>query len=262
MTAYSIRERLAGMSGTCADRRLALVAGGSGHLGSAIARELSRRGWRLGVHCHSRRQVADRVASGCDPPRGGEGAFVLEADLRSRAGADELLADFEAEAGEAPRLLVAAAGIVRDAPLLRTSAADWDETVAVNLSGPAWLLRAAAERWASSGGGHAILLGSYAGTAGREGGAAYSASKAALVGLARSVARELGPKGVRVNVVIPPFVAEGMGRAASPAFVEEARARSVLGSTGSAEDFARFVAALATTGAVSGQVLHADARIV
>lgn len=234
-----------------------LVAGGSGKLGGAIARELSGRGWTVGVHFNTRREAAEQVAADC------EGGFTLQADLRTRASADALVAEFETKAGAAPGLLVAATGIVRDAPLLRTSEADWDETVAVNLSGPAWLLRAAARRWRRRGtsGGQAILIGSYAGVAGRAGGAAYSASKAALTGLARSVARELGPKGVRVNVVVPPFVEEGMGGLASPAFVEEARRRSALGRTGSAEELARFVAALAETEGITGQVLHADSRI-
>ncbi len=235
--------------------RLALVAGGSGHVGGAISRELARRGWTVGVHFNSNRASAERVAAAC------EGAFVLQADLRSRESADALVADFVKKAGEAPALVVAATGIVRDAPLLRSSEADWDETMAVNLTGPAWLLRAAADEMRESG-GHAILIGSYAGVAGREGGAAYSASKAALTGLARSAARELGPKGIRVNVVIPPFLDGGMGERASPAFVEEARGRSVMGKIGSAEELARFVADLAETEGVSGQVLHADGRIV
>jgi 3-oxoacyl-[acyl-carrier protein] reductase len=170
------------------------------------------------------------------------------------------VADFVETASAAPSLVVAAAGVTRDAPLLRTSETDWDEVIAVNLAGVAWLLRAAARRWRKTG-GHAILVGSYAGVTGRVGGAAYSASKAALSGLARSVARELGARGVRVNVVIPPFVEAGMGAGARGAFVEEMRRRSVLGRPGSAADFARFVAALADTEGVTGQVLHADGRI-
>jgi len=236
-----------------------LVAGGSGRLGGAVAVELARRGWLVGVHCHARRAEAERVAAEC-----GGGAFALGADLRSRPAADNLVAGFVERAGAAPGCLVVATGLARDAPLIAARESDWDETVAVNLSGLAWLLRAAAARWveADPPGGQAVLIGSNAGLAGREGGAAYGASKAALMGLMRSVARELGGRGVRVNVLIPPFIPEGMGLAASEAFRKKARRESVAGRTGSAEEFARFVADMAETRGVSGQVLAADTRIL
>lgn len=239
--------------------RLALVAGGSGYLGGAVARELARRGWLVGVHCFRHRERAEAVVA--------EGeAFVVAGDLTIAREAERVMAEFESAAGGPPGLVVAATGVVRDAPLLRLSERDWDAVVRVNLLAPANLLRAAAARWVTSGGGHAVLLGSYAGLVelggGRAGGAAYSASKAALVGLARSVARELGPAGVRVNVVIPPLVEEGMAEAASESFVREMRARSVMNRTGDAGEFARFVADLAETEGISGQVLHADTRIV
>jgi len=243
------------------NRRLCLVAGASGRLGGEIARELARRGWAVGLHWHSRREAASAAARDCRTS--GARAFELQADLRSPEAAEELVSALEREAGVAPLLLVVASGISLDAPFLRTAEADWDESIAVNCSGPARLLRACARRWVlAPGGGQAILLGSHAAVTGREGGAAYSASKAALVGLARSVARELGGSGVRVNVVLPPFVPEsGMGAGASPGFAEEARRLSVLGRHGSARELARFVADLAETEGVSGQVLAADSRI-
>ena len=267
--------------------RLALVAGASGHLGGAVAVELARRGWRVGVHYHRGRRRAERVvtemerarctAEGAAGPQDPGEALVLGGDLTVRAEAERVVAEFEGAAGAPPRVLVVATGVVRDAPLLRTSEPDWDEVLAANLTAPANILRAAASRWASkleegargvASGGHAILLGSYAALAGRAGGAAYSASKAALIGLARSVARELGPAergGVRVNVAIPPLVTggdeAGMGAAVPEEFAGEMRARSVTGRTGDAGDFARFVACLAESEGVSGQVLAADSRV-
>lgn len=248
---------------------LALVAGGSGLLGGAVSVELARRGWLVGVHFFRGRERAEAVVTrmmgaGCDqaarrhPHSRG---FVLGGDLTVRDEAERVVGEFETAAGGAPDVLVVATGVVRDAPLLRTREADWDAVVRANLLAPANVLRAAASRWETTGGGHAILLGSLAGLAGRAGGAAYSASKAALVGLARSVACELGAKGVRVNVVIPPFVTGGMGAAASEDFARRMRARSVLGRTGDAEEFAKFVADLAETRGVSAQVLCADSRV-
>jgi len=235
--------------------RSCLVAGGSGHIGGAIAREMAWRGWDVGIHWRTVREAAQRVAEDCADSSAR--AFVLRADITSRAAADALLADFESRAGAPPDALVCACGIFRDAPFLRASEKDWDDTMAANLSGPTWLVRAAAERWAAIGGG-----GSHAARAGRMGGAAYAASKAALEGLARSVSRELGPAGVRVNVVIPPFIEQGMGARAGSDFVSSARTRSVLGRSGKADEFARLVAALAEAEGVSGQIVNLDSRIV
>ena len=256
-------------------KRLALVAGGSGFLGGAVATELARRGWFVGVHFFRGRERAEAVVQAIRAhcQRAGGEACVLSGDLTVGDEAERVAAEFEKAAerllgtppGRPPELVVVATGVVRDAPLLRTSEADWDAVVAANLLAPVNVLRAAALKWQTTGGGHAILIGSYAGLVelggGRAGGAAYSASKAALVGLARSLARELGPAGVRVNVVIPPLVTQGMGTGASAEFIEEMRSRSVLGRTGDAEEFARFVADLAETEGVSGQVLGADSRI-
>ena len=235
------------------------VTGGSGHIGGAIAREMAWRGWDIGVHWRTVREAAEHVANECADA--GSRAFVLRADHTSRATADALVAEFEQEAGAPPDVLVCAYGIFRDAPFLRAQESDWDATMAANLSGPAWLLRATAKRWVEGDGGHAILVGSYAAEAGRLSGAAYAASKAALVGLARSVSRELGKAGVRVNVVVPPFMEHGMGASAGGDFVAQARARSVLGTSGSADEFAKLVASLAETEGVSGQIVGLDSRI-
>ena len=241
-------------------KRSCLVAGGSGHIGGAIAREMAWRGWDIGVHWRTVREAAEHVANECADA--GSRAFVLRADLTSRATADALVAEFESCAGAPPDVLVCAYGIFRDAPFLRAQESDWDATMAANLSGPAWLLRAAAKRWVEGDGGHAILVGSHTARAGRVGGAAYAASKAALVGLARSVARELGPDGVRVNVVIPPFIEQGMGATASAGFASSARAQSVLGRSGTADELAKLVATLAEAENVSGQIVSLGSRIV
>jgi 3-oxoacyl-[acyl-carrier protein] reductase len=144
--------------------------------------------------------------------------------------------------------------------LVRTSEASWDETLAVNLSSCAWLIQVAAADWGREGRGHAVLVGSHAGMAGRAGGAAYAASKAALVGLARCVARELGPQGILANVVVPPVMLGGMAGSASASFVQGALGASVAGRAGSAEECAMAICDLLGRTETSGQVLAFDSR--
>lgn len=252
-------------SGT-ASSRTALVAGGSGAIGSRIAPELARRGWVVGVHYFTGKERAEEVVRECldagvRRAGGGPAAAAFGADLRRPEGAARLLDEFEAALGGPPGLAVFAVGASRDGPLVRMSEGDWDEQLALNLSACAWFVREAARRMLGApGSGQMVLIGSYAGLRGRARGAAYSAAKAGLVGLARAAAAELGPEGVRVNVVVPGVAADGMAGGIAPAFLEEARRRSVLGSLGSADELARLVAELAGTQRVSGQVITFDSR--
>jgi 3-oxoacyl-[acyl-carrier protein] reductase len=204
------------------------------------------------------RKGAEAVATACR--EAGAQAVVLQGDLSSRDEARRVVAEFEGACGAVARAVVCAVGGAKDEPLLRTSEDSFDASVATNLSASAWLLQAACERWCD-GGGHAVLLGSFAGAVGRVGGAGYAASKAGLVGLARAVAREFGDRGVRVNVVVPPFVRVGMGAEASEAFAEREMARSALRRSGDAREFAAFVMDVLATAGITGQVLSADSRI-
>jgi 3-oxoacyl-[acyl-carrier protein] reductase len=248
------RDREAPQAAAC------LITGGSGTLGGAIALALASRGRIVGIQYRARRDAAERIVE--EARARGATAFALQADLGTRTSALRLVDEFAERAGAPPAELVAAQGIVHDEPMLRTPEASWDKIIDVNLTGAAWLLQAVCSRWAeASCGGHALFLGSHAAEAGRAGAAAYAASKAALVGLVRSVARELGATGVRANVIVPPFVEDGMGASASTAFVADAVRASLTGSTGSAEDFARFVADMMDCPGISGQVLVADTRI-
>jgi len=235
-----------------------LVAGGSGALGGAIARAAARRGYVVGVHYYRHRERANETASAC--AAAGGRAVVVQGDLRLRNEARRVLEDFEDACGGVPRAVVCAVGGAKDEPVLRTSEDSFTSSVELNLTAPTWLLQAACNRWAECG-GHAVVLGSFAGSVGRTGGAAYAAGKAGLVGLMRSVAREFGWRGVRVNIVVPPFVRQGMGAAASDEFVRAETSRSLLGRTGDAESFAAFVMDVVAAKGITGQVISGDSRI-
>ncbi len=156
--------------------------------------------------------------------------------------------------------VIACAGIIRDHVLWKLSDDDWRAVLAVNLDGAFHLLRAAAPHFKARAGGAAVLISSISAERGRFGQANYAASKAGMIGLAKTAARELGRYGTRVNVVAPGFIDTPMTRTL-PAAARDAEAKeSVLGRIGVPEDVAGTVLFLCSRLAahVTGQVLRVD----
>jgi len=210
-----------------------LVTGGKGGLGSAIARAF--------------REAGDEVL---DPGRD-------ELDV----GDPGSVASFFEAAG-ALDLLVANAGVADDRLLARLSAADWDRMLGVNLHGAARCARAAARAMLRRRRGHLVFVSSHSALHPPAGQAAYAAAKAGLLGLARSLARELGPANLRVNVVMPGFLETPMTAAVGP----ERRAAVVrdhaLGRLNSPPEVAAFLLHLhRRLPHTSGQVFQLDSRI-
>ena len=158
-------------------------------------------------------------------------------------------------------VLVHAAGVSRDAVVWKLPVDDWDLVHDVNLRGAFLLLRHAIPVMRERGGGSVVLIGSINGSRGKRGTSAYSASKAGLVGLARSVAREVGRFGIRVNVVEPGWVRTPLTESLPPELREAALAETALGELVEPSDVAETVAFLASDGArrITGQVLRVDA---
>jgi 3-oxoacyl-[acyl-carrier protein] reductase len=216
--------------------RNALVIGSSGTLGGAIARELLARGFGVGLHYNTRREATE----------------ALSGEAQARA----LPAKIDA--------LVWAAGIVRDAPVLTLKEDDLRAVLKVDLTALFLLLKATSRQFMKQKAGSIIALSSHAARAGRLGGAAYAMAHSGMLALVKSTAREWGGLGVRINAVLPPFVADSaMGRQATPEFAAAAKARRALKpDTDGAQSVAQFVAALIENPATSGQVLSVDSRIV
>lgn len=156
-------------------------------------------------------------------------------------------------------VLVHAAGVSRDAVVWKLSVDDWDFVHSVNLRGAFLLIRHAVPIMRERGGGNIILIGSINGSRGKRGTSAYSASKAGLIGLARSVAREVGRFGIRVNVVEPGWVRTPLTEALPPEVRDAALAETVLGELVEPEDVAQMVAFLASSRRITGQVFRVDA---
>ena len=232
--------------------RVALVTGGASGIGLACARRLKADGARVAiVDADGRRLAALRKVFGV--------ADLYETDVADPEAARRTVADLLGRRGRLD-LLVLAAGICRDAVLWKMTDEAWDRVIAVDLSGAAHYLRAAAPALRRGRSGRVVLISSVNGRRGKFGQSNYAAAKAGLLGLARSAARELAANGVTVNVVEPGFTETPM-TANLPAEVRRrALGETPLGRAAQPEDIAAAVAFLVGPGAshVTGQALAVD----
>ncbi|GAB4307720.1 MAG: 3-oxoacyl-ACP reductase FabG [Roseovarius sp.] len=162
---------------------------------------------------------------------------------------------------DAPDILVNNAGITRDRTLLKMSVQEWAQVIEVNLTGAFNMIRAVAPGMAARGSGAIINITSINGIRGKIGQGNYAASKAGLIGLTRTAARELGRKGITVNAVAPGMVMTDMARALPPEILQRALDETALGRLAEPEDIAAAVVFLASDAAraITGQVLQVDA---
>lgn len=179
-----------------------------------------------------------------------------ELDVRSSVDADRYFARFERI-----DVLVNNAGLTGDKLFARLEEADWDAVLDTNLKGAFLCSRAAAKRMIKQRDGSIIQIGSYSALHPPIGQTAYAASKAGLIGLTKSLAKELGPRNIRVNCVLPGFLETRMTAALSEEARTAALARHALGRFNTVEEAARFVRALCSLTHVSGQVFQLDSRV-
>jgi len=226
--------------------RVALVTGGGGGIGRAVARRLAEAGAR----------VASMDRPGVAPVPDAENVPVDLADAASIAAAfDEL-----GRRVDGLDVVVHCAGITRDRVLWKMTDDEWNDVLRVNLDSAFHLLRLSVPRLRARGGGSVVLVSSINGERGKFGQANYAASKAGLIGLARTAAREAGTFGVRVNVVAPGMIETAMTRELPETARRDALEQTVLGRLGQPDDVARVVLFLAGSASrhVTGQVLRVD----
>jgi len=161
-------------------------------------------------------------------------------------------------------ILVNNAGITRDMLVMRLSEEDWDAVLTTNLKGAFLCAKAAVRPMMKARWGRIVSLSSVVGLAGNAGQANYAAAKAGLIGLTRSLARELGSRNVTANAVAPGFIVTDMTAGLSEKIKEEAQSQTPLGRLGTAEDVANAVAFFCSpeAGFITGQVLSVDGGMV
>lgn len=237
--------------------KTAVVTGGSRGIGRAVCLELARGGANV-VLCYAGNEAAAQETVRAVEALGAK-ALAVRCDVSDAARAEELVAA-AAEAFGRVDILVNNAGITRDNLLMRMSEEDFDAVVAANLKGTFLCMRAVSKRMLKQRYGRIVNLSSVVGLRGNAGQVNYAASKAGVIGMTKSLARELAPRGVTVNAVAPGFIETDMTAALPEAARAAAQGGIPMNRLGTPEDVARAVAFLASDEAayITGQVLAVD----
>ena len=236
--------------------KTAVITGGSRGLGEAIAYKLASMGADIAVICSSSVEAGEKVCEKCIQEFGVK-AKAYQCDVADFEAVKELAGLIKADFKTA-HILVNNAGITRDGLAVMMKEEDFDRVIAVNLKGTFNMIRHLAGLFIRNREGCIINITSVAGIMGNVGQCNYAASKAGLIGLTKTIAKELAPKGIRCNAVAPGFIATDM----TDNQTENPLLKMIpLGKMGEAEDVAEAVGYLATAKYVTGEVLRVDGGI-
>ena len=237
--------------------RVAFVTGGSRGIGRATAVALAAQGHRVAL-CYSQDEAGAKDTAVVIEAAGGS-ALAVCATVDDVAAVDAAFTEIEGAFGPV-EILVNNAGITRDGLIARMSDESWDAVLGVNLSGPFHTIRRAVPKMMRARFGRIVNVASVVAHAGGAGQANYAAAKAGLLGLSRSVARELGSRGITCNVVAPGPIVTGMTEAMGEEWLAGVGALVPLGRPGTAEECAAVIAFLCSdpAGYVTGALVPVD----
>lgn len=239
------------------EKKVAVVTGASRGIGRAIAAELARTGAFVVINYNGSKEKAEEVKAQIEA-EGGEAA-VYQCNVADFQACQIFFEEIIKTYGRVD-ILVNNAGITKDGLLMRMGEEDFDRVIDTNLKGTFNCIRHVSRQMLKQRGGRIINMASVVGISGNAGQANYAASKAGVIGLTKSVAKELASRGVTVNAIAPGFIETDMTEIL-PESVKEATSKMIpMGSFGKPEDIAKAAAFLASDGAryITGQVLSVD----
>ena len=233
-----------------------LITGGSRGIGTAVAKKLASLGADVAIVYSGNAEAADAVCHECRETYGVK-AQAYRCNVADFAAVKELVGKVKADFGTV-NILVNNAGITKDGLVATMREQDFDDVLSVNLKGTFNLIRHCTGIFLRNRGGRIINIASVTGIMGNAGQANYAASKAGIIGLTKSVARELAPRGITCNAVAPGFIDTDMTKGLQDSPLAAA---IPLGHMGTPEDVAGAVAYLACAGYVTGEVIRVDGGI-
>lgn len=231
----------------------AVITGASRGLGKELALTFGKNGYNVAMNYRTSHSEATNVADKM------QNALLIKADVGNMNQVEEMADAIYKKWGRVD-VLVNNAGITSDDLIIRLEEQKWDEVMKTNLKGCFNTIKCFSEIMKKTG-GHIINVSSYSGLKGREGQAAYSASKAAIIGLTYSAAKELAEYNIRVNAIVPGYMQTEMGMSSVEA-MENAKSASILGKLSSVKDAAEFIFNLTKTNNITGQVFCLESRII
>jgi len=237
--------------------KVAVVTGSSRGIGRAIAVRLAAGGAKVVVNYRGNEAAANEVVEQIKAQ--GSEAIAVQADVGRTAEAEALIEAAKKAFGRVD-ILVNNAGTTRDTLLMRMSEEDWDVVIDTNLKGAFNCIKAASRQMMRQRYGRIVNITSVSGLVGNAGQANYASAKAGLIGLTKTVAKELGSRNITCNAVAPGYVHTDLTADLPPDLIQLAIDRTPLGRTGTVEDMAAAVAFLASDEAsfITGQVLAVD----
>ena len=243
------------------ENKVALVTGASRGIGRAVAKELADKGAFVIVNYNGSKEAAEKVAG--EIRESGGSAVTFQCDVAEYAACRQMIETVLETYGRID-ILVNNAGITRDNLLMKMSEEEFDAVLDTNLKGTFHTMRLVSRAMLKQRGGRIINMTSVVGVAGNAGQANYAASKAGVIGMTKTAAKELAARGVTVNAVAPGFIETDMTEALKDSVREQAVSKIPAGKMGKPEDVAKLTGFLSSdeAGYITGQVIHVDGGMV